>query len=198
MVPENPAEFIRDTTPDLPPQRYDLQILRSLRRMFRAADLFSHRLQRQHRVTGPQLMCLHTLLESDGLTVSELSLAIFLSASTVVGILDRLERQGLVTRVRSTKDRRKVLIHVTQTGRELVLDAPLPLQRALELGLRQLEKGRQRELAEALNSLVEMLEITDLEAAPLLETGALTLDANGTADASAWLTETEAQETQAE
>ncbi|MFW5829221.1 MAG: MarR family winged helix-turn-helix transcriptional regulator, partial [Planctomycetota bacterium] len=160
--------------------------LRSLRRIIRAADLFSHRLQRQHHVTGPQLMCLHTLLELDGLTVSELSNAIFLSPSTVVGVLDRLEKQGLVTRVRSTTDRRKVLIHVTQMGRELVLDAPLPLQRALEMGLRRCDRQQQQELASALDTLVDMLEIADLDAAPLLTTGDLALDA-GHKDGEAWL-----------
>jgi len=165
--------FLGDQAPPVPEVRFDLQILQSLRRIFRAADLFSRRLVKQHRITAPQLMCLHRLAESDGLTVSGLSKAIYLSASTVVGILDRLERQGLVTRVRSVVDRRKVLIHATQAGRDLVLDAPSPLQQALETGLRALAIEEQRTLAESLDRLVGMLELDSLDAAPVLQTGAI-------------------------
>jgi DNA-binding MarR family transcriptional regulator len=174
----DPKQFIRDDVPPVPEVAFDLQILQSLRRLMRAADIFSRRLVKAHRITGPQLMCLHKLLdETEGLTVSELSKRMFLSASTVVGILDRLEVQGLVTRVRSAADRRKVLIHVTQSGRDLVVDAPSPLQQALQTGLEALPTSQQRAIAENLKQLVQMLELQDLDAAPMLET-AESLDAH--------------------
>lgn len=168
-----PIDYITTCSPPVPDVRFDLQILQSLRRIIRAADLFSHSLAKLHKVTSPQLMCLHKLLESDGMTVSGLSRAIYLSPSTTVGILDRLERHGLITRVRSSVDRRKVLIHVTQAGRDLVNDAPSPLQRALENGLGELPPEQQATIAESLGSIVQMLELQDLDAAPVLETGAL-------------------------
>ena len=166
------SEYILNEAPAVPEIAYDLQVLQSLRRLIRAADIFSRRLIKQHKVTGPQLMCLHKLLEHDGLTVSELSKAIYLSPSTVVGILDRLERQLLVTRIRSSTDRRKVLLHVTQEGRDLVVDAPSPLQEALQNGLSKLDTAKQKEIADNISSLVMMLEIEDLDAAPILDTDA--------------------------
>jgi len=175
------GDGVGDDVPPVPEVAFDLQILQSLRRLMRAADLFSHQLAKAHRVTSPQLMCLHRLLESDGLTVSELSKAIFLSPSTVVGILDRLEAQELVTRVRSAEDRRKVLINVTQAGRDLVDAAPSPLQRALQSGLAERTTADQRTIAESLDQLVRMLELQDLDAAPILESAAeLTGDWSGT------------------
>lgn len=167
----DPRPLVRDDVPPVPPVAHDLRILQSLRRLMRATDLFSRRLVKAHKITGPQLMCLHKLLEADtGLTVSQLSRAIFLSASTVVGILDRLEKQALVTRVRSVTDRRKVLIHVTQAGSDLVVDAPSPLQQALQNGLATLPEGECRTIASSLDLLVHMLELQDMDAAPLLDT----------------------------
>jgi DNA-binding MarR family transcriptional regulator len=167
----DPKAFIRDEVPPVLPVAHDLRILQSLRRLMRATEIFSRRLVKAHKITGPQLMCLHKLLESDeGLTVSQLSRAIYLSASTVVGILDRLERQDLVTRVRSATDRRKVLINVTETGRNLVLDAPSPLQQALQAGLMTLPESEQCSIADSLGQLVNMLELQDMDAAPMLDT----------------------------
>lgn len=163
--------FSQDDVPPVPEVAFDLQILQSLRRLMRATDIFSRRLVKAHRITSPQLMCLHKLLdESEGLTVSELSKRMFLSASTLVGILDRLEAQSLVTRVRSASDRRKVLIHVTQAGRDLVVEAPSPLQQALQTGLEALPTDEQRTIADNLKQLVQMLELQDLDVGPYLET----------------------------
>ena len=41
-----------------PATRYDLRVFQSLRRIIRAVDLHSRKLSAQHRITGPQLMCL--------------------------------------------------------------------------------------------------------------------------------------------
>jgi DNA-binding MarR family transcriptional regulator len=165
------VEFILNEAPEVSEVAYDLLVLQSLRRLIRATDIFSRRLVAQHKVSGPQLICLHRLLESDGLTVTQLSQAVYLSPSTVVGILDRLERQELVTRIRSLQDRRKVLIHVTQKGRDLVQDAPSPLQEALQAGLAKLPIDGQQTIADSMAALVAMLEVSELDAAPILETG---------------------------
>ncbi len=165
------SDFIQDAAPEVPRLHHDLRIIQSLRRIIRATDLFSRRLVKQHKITGPQLMCLHKIVESEGLTIAELSRSIYLSASTVVGIIDRLERQGLATRQRSVSDRRKVLIHATQEGRDVLIDAPSPLQKALQSGLNELEEPEQKRIADTLEHLVDILELERVDAAPMLEIG---------------------------
>jgi DNA-binding MarR family transcriptional regulator len=64
-------------------------------------------------LTGPQGMLIGTLFHHGEMKVSELSEKLGLSNSTVSGILDRLEKQGLVERIRSKDDRRVVYINVT-------------------------------------------------------------------------------------
>ncbi|MGB3367019.1 MAG: MarR family transcriptional regulator, partial [Acidaminobacteraceae bacterium] len=57
-------------------------------------------------ITPPQFNALLTLIEHDGLTIGELSNKMYLACSTVTDLLDRMERNELVVRVRDEKDRR--------------------------------------------------------------------------------------------
>ncbi|MBD3220443.1 MarR family transcriptional regulator [bacterium] len=150
--------------------RCDLWILRSLRRIMRAVDVHSRRLAAEYRITGPQVLCLQTVSDDGPMTVTALAKLVHLSSSTVVGIIDRLEQRGWIVRERSRKDRRQILIHVTEEGRELLANVPSPLQERLADGLAELPEKEQVELATAIERIVELLEVPDFGAAPLLET----------------------------
>lgn len=68
---------------------------------------------KERNLTGPQGMLVGTLAHHGEMKVSELSERLGLTNSTVSGILDRLENQGLVERSRSKEDRRVVHVKVT-------------------------------------------------------------------------------------
>lgn len=76
-------------------------------------------------LTGPQLTVVKMLEHMGDLSLSELSGAIRSQNSTVTGIIDRMEREGIVERVRSTDDRRVVRIHLTEKGRKLAAEIPI-------------------------------------------------------------------------
>lgn len=149
--------------------RCDLWILRSLRRIMRAADVQSRRLSAEYSVTGPQVICLQTLADDGPMTATALAKLVHLSNSTVVGILDRLEQKAWIARQRSTTDRRQVLVHVTDQGRDLLGRVPSPLQERLARGLDRLPAREQLELATSIERICELLEVPDDGAAPLLE-----------------------------
>jgi MarR family transcriptional regulator, organic hydroperoxide resistance regulator len=73
---------------------------------------------KEMNLTGPQGMLMGTLAHHGEMKVSDLSEKLGLSNSTVSGILDRLENQGLVERTRSKEDRRVVYIKVTDEFRK--------------------------------------------------------------------------------
>ena len=75
------------------------QIVASIRRIIRAIDLQSRRLLDQHKLTGPQLATLREADKLGEISVSTLARAVHLSQPTVSGILNRLERRGLVVRL---------------------------------------------------------------------------------------------------
>ena len=150
---------------------YELRILRSLRRIIRAVEMYSKKLASSHKITGPQLVCLLSIMEKEPLTATQIARDVHLSASTVVGVLDRLEEKGLTQRERDKSDRRKVYVTLTDKGRELADSAPSPLQDKLSLALNALNELEQVSIALALEKVVELMEVGDVDASPLLEPG---------------------------
>ncbi len=87
-----------------------------------AARLFGHAL---HARISPQGVAvgqwpfLMFLWEEDGLTQRELSRRISIEEPTTARTLDRMERDGLISRERNARDRRQVNVFLTERGREL-------------------------------------------------------------------------------
>lgn len=80
-------------------------------------------------LTYPQYLVLMVLWQKDGLTVNALCEKLFSDSGTLTPLLKRLEKQGLIQRLRSIQDERKVLITLTKTGRELKKEAAkIPMQ----------------------------------------------------------------------
>lgn len=67
-------------------------------------------------ITPPQFTALYTLSKNENMTIGELSNKMFLACSTVTDLLDRMERNELVVRVKDEKDRRVVRIKVLEKG----------------------------------------------------------------------------------
>jgi MarR family transcriptional regulator, organic hydroperoxide resistance regulator len=82
-------------------------------------------LAKRSNLTGPQLTVVKILETIGDLSLSELSDRIRAQNSTVTGIIDRMEREGLVQRVRSSEDRRVIRIHLTEKGAKLAADIPV-------------------------------------------------------------------------
>src|SRR5580700_6941940 len=73
----------------------------------------------QFGLTGPQLTVMKLLENLGDLSLSSLSERIQAQNSTVTGIIDRMEREGLVRRERSTADRRVIFIRLSDKGQKL-------------------------------------------------------------------------------
>lgn len=152
-VAEAEAEAARDSL------RYDVRILQSVRRIIRGLDIYSRKLAAEYGITGPQLACVRTVVQHGQLTQLELSEKVHLSASTIVGILDRLEQKQLVRRERDTRDRRRINVSATDQGRALVARAPSPLDEALPKALEGLGELEKATIALSLERLVDFLDI---------------------------------------
>jgi DNA-binding MarR family transcriptional regulator len=135
------------------------EILRSVRRIVRAVGLYSRKLMTQTGLSGPQLICLRQLAQDGAMQTSHLAEAVNLSSATVCGILNRLERRGLVERERQLEDRRRVVVSLTDAGQDTVNNAPPALD------------DEQNVIQDTLGKLVSMMSAEDLDAAPILEPG---------------------------
>ena len=75
----------------------------------------------QYDVTPIQYALLKCLSTEDGQTPSQLAQALRLDASSITGLLTRLEKKELVQRVYSTEDRRSVHVHLLPAGSTLLV-----------------------------------------------------------------------------
>lgn len=108
-------------------------------------------------ITAPQSMVMGILSKEKTLKITELSTKLSLSNSTVSGIVDRLEKQGMVERKRSEQDRRVVYVSVASNFAEINQNFHKRLEDMIE---NKMNKGTHEELAkiyEGLDSLKKLL-----------------------------------------
>lgn len=71
-------------------------------------------------ITSPQFIALQWLIEEGDLTIGELSNKNGLAFSTTTDLVDRMEKNDLVERIRDANDRRVVRIHVLKKGNSII------------------------------------------------------------------------------
>lgn len=154
------------------------EILKAIRRIIRRISDHSRSLSRDVGLTVPQLLCLKTIGESteDEVTLVNVSGRVRLSPATVSGIVDRLERDGLVLRERRSKDRRKVCLSLTAEGRTRFESMPTPLQESFVHRLMSLDESERRGLLQSLEQVVDLMEAQDLDVSPILTPGDVRAD----------------------
>jgi DNA-binding MarR family transcriptional regulator len=151
-----------------------IQVLRSIRQIVRKISEHSKHLSRDLGLTLPQLLCLRAIGKATqeepnaAVTVVQVAQLVQLSPATVSRIIDRLERAGLVTRERMAQDRRKVRLNLTPRGLERYETLPVGLQERFLERLDKLPSDEREQLLRALRKVTDMMEATDLDAAPML------------------------------
>ncbi len=148
------------------------QVIAALRRITRAIDLHSRLLLQEHGLTAPQLAALQSISRLQPVTVGVLAKAIHLSQGTVTGILNRMETRGLVTRTRGDKDRRSVVVELTEKGTAVEKAAPSLLQERFHGQLARLDEWEQTMILATLQRIASMMDAQEIEAAPVLVPGA--------------------------
>lgn len=148
------------------------RMLRAIRRVILKTSQYSRSLARNSGLTLPQLLCLRAIRdlsqEKDEVTAAQVSSRVGLAAPTVSRILERMERGKLIERIRNSPDRRRVLIHLTETGKQKLAGIPTPLQEQFVNRLMSLQENELRGLVASLEQVVELMEAADLDAEPVI------------------------------
>ncbi len=145
------------------------KVLVALRKIIRAIDLHSKKLERESGLTGPQLLVMKAIVQVNSVTAGQIAREVNLSQATVTSILDRLERKVYLRRERSNEDKRKVFIHLTEAGKQVLEQAPTLMQESFILGFARLEEWEQSLILSSLQRVANMMQAGDLDAAPLLD-----------------------------
>lgn len=74
----------------------------------------------QFPITPPQFVALQWLSEFGDMTVGELSNKMYLACSTTTDLVDRMEKNKLVVRIKDPNDRRVVQVHLLEEGQRII------------------------------------------------------------------------------
>lgn len=97
----------------------DTRLAFSLYMAFKKMQIQFGTLAEQMGLDPAPLSALLKLWRQDGLTITELGDKLFLKASTITSLVDRMERDGLVRRERNQEDRRVVRVYLTEKAKNL-------------------------------------------------------------------------------
>lgn len=104
--------------------QYDLSVVANIEKDLRFISGIIKQKGREilsnYTITPPQFVALQWLSEKGDMTIGELSNKMYLACSTTTDLIDRMEKNQLVIRVRDTNDRRVVRIHLQQEGERII------------------------------------------------------------------------------
>ena len=138
-------------------------IVESIRRLARAEYLDSQKMSKEYGLTGPQSLVLRLLTKKGALSSADLSRRMYVTPSNMTGIIDRLEKKGLVERIRKQGDRRVALITLTPSGQELGITIPDPIEKKIVNQLADLEPEQLQILAMAMNKILNLIDTKGVE-----------------------------------
>jgi len=113
---------------------------------------------RAHGLTGPQVTAIKLLEGVGDLSLSALSERMSAKNSTITGLVDRLERDGLVQRARSESDRRVTVVRLTPEARRLAARIPVTSMEIFASALRSLDEQERDQLRRLLRKLTNRVE----------------------------------------
>jgi DNA-binding MarR family transcriptional regulator len=108
-----------------------------------------------HGITPVQYAALHATLRQPGLDQRTLASTIGFDTSTIGGVIDRLERRGLIERQASPTDRRVRLLHVTPAGVALLAEVVPAMLKAQQRILAPLPAAERPQFVAMLRTVVE-------------------------------------------
>ncbi len=112
-------------------------------------------------LTGPQQSAMSALVSAGPMSLKELSRQLGLAHSTTSGIVDRLEKRGMVERESDEADRRLTRIAVTREVQEFVRDTMPKLGiHPLLTALHRAKPAQRDAILEGLKTLKKLLEET--------------------------------------
>lgn len=94
-------------------------------RLYTASRLITqayHPLLSAHGLTYPQYLVLMVLWEKDAQPVNDIAKRLYLETNTVTPLVQRMEKEGILTRNKGKKDARQMIVKLTQKGKQLQED----------------------------------------------------------------------------
>jgi DNA-binding MarR family transcriptional regulator len=145
----------------------------AIRQIQRRIEQASKKLASQAGLTPSQLLVMQILKERGETSVGEVSQLTQLKHATITSLVDKLVAKGMLARRRCDEDRRRVWLMLLPEGDKAITDAPDLLQDTFQQRFQALPDWNQSMLVSTLERVAALLDAEDMEAAPILDVGAL-------------------------
>jgi DNA-binding MarR family transcriptional regulator len=150
-------------------QKYS-EVMISVRKIVRAVNLESKRVEKNLGISIPQLLTLKHLNEQHDYKSTMRRLRVFLSlnASTVTGIVARLESKGYIARLPDPNDKRSTPIVLTSKGNELIKKSNESLHERISKNLDRISDEEYLTIVNSFETITNFLNIEDVDASPII------------------------------
>ncbi len=145
----------------------------ALRQIQRKTEQASKRLALTAGLTPSQLLVMQILGEKGETSAGDISRLTQLKHATITSLVDKLVARGLLTRRRHHKDRRRVWLELLPEGKAVISSAPDLLQDTFRKRFEALPDWHSAMLVSALEKVASLLDAENMDAAPILDIGAL-------------------------
>jgi DNA-binding MarR family transcriptional regulator len=119
--------------------------------LLRTTDTLSRKLaqvMKAHELSSNQYNVLRILRgASDGLSCGEIGNRMITRDPDITRLLDRLEKRGLISRCRETRDRRTVMVRIAPDGLKLLAELDQPIQQTHRSQMGHMGQERLRALS---------------------------------------------------
>lgn len=142
-------------------------------------NLESKRFEKVYGISILQLLVLQFISEQKDFKASATFIKDYvnLNASTVSGIITRLENKGLVVKIPDTADKRFNSLMLTPKGTAFLKEIPPTLQKKLSSRLKVLLPEQVAELSKNIDLLIEIMGAEEIDASPLIMVKEITEEA---------------------
>jgi DNA-binding MarR family transcriptional regulator len=146
------------------------EIILNIRKIVRSINLESKRIQKEFGVSIPQLLTLFYLNEQKEFKArqSDIKTYLNLNASTVTGLMYRLEAKGYIAKLPKIGDKRVTYVSLTKKGKSIIENSPGLLHIELKDKLENMTPDQFEEVKKASDLLVNVLGARDMSASPVL------------------------------
>jgi DNA-binding MarR family transcriptional regulator len=101
---------------------------------------------------------MRTLIKDGPISSADLSRKLYVTPSNITGIIDRLDKKGLVERVPQSTDRRVVRLQLTAQGKALGETLPDPIEKKLVARLSHMPPEQVQLLCDLTHQLLDAID----------------------------------------
>lgn len=142
-------------------EELSFKVLKQFRLIYGSVKRQFRQVEKACGISGSQLWLLHEIGKTPEVGISELASRLSIHQSTCSLLVEKLRGKGLVEKIRTDQDQRRVGLKITRAGRKALALAPGPAEGVLPEALQAMSAADLKKMHTNLDNLIERLQVLD-------------------------------------